>query len=242
MTSHSLSYVVRQGPSARVAHAQIVRLHHDLVDVHQLLQLQLLARVDQLAQLPTLLQIRLQLDQTLQHLLVRLVLLAETVVLVLHVTIPAGIHLPSRTKHQVWVRVVHVGEGPVATQQRLPQLLSLALPVVENVLAHLVRVHATELQLLQKEGLQNVLCESGRLLLPPSARSCAPLRTCPRSPACARKGPQRASWTPERCLRRACASAATSARHAGTQNPPRHGSRDCTPPCSSPPPQSAGYT
>ena len=75
MTSHSLSYVVRQGASARVAHAQIVRLHHDLVDVHQLLQLQLLARVDQLAQLPTLLQIRLQLDQTLQHLLVRLVLL-----------------------------------------------------------------------------------------------------------------------------------------------------------------------
>ena len=40
-----------------------MHLHHRLVDVHQLLQLQLLALVRQLAQRAALLQVRLQLDQ-----------------------------------------------------------------------------------------------------------------------------------------------------------------------------------
>ena len=134
-----------------------MHLHHRLIDVHQLLQLQLLALVRQLAQRAALLQVRLQLDQPLQHLLVRLVLLPQAIVLVLRLTYASRTHLPTGTEHQVRVRVVHVGQWPVPAQQRLAQLLPLLLPVLQHRLAHLVRVHAVELQLLHEQRLQDVL-------------------------------------------------------------------------------------
>lgn len=142
---------------------QIVDLHHRLADVQQLLQLQLLALVRQLAQRARLLQIAAQLHHALHDLLVRLRLLPQTVVFVLHVSSVPHSHLPSRTEHQVRVRVVHVRQRPVATQQRLPQLLPLLLPVLQDVFAHLVGVHAVELQLLDEERLQDVLRVIGRI-------------------------------------------------------------------------------
>lgn len=59
-----------------MVHLQIVHFHNGLVDVHQLLELELLARVRQFAELATVLEVRFQFDQTLQNLLVRLVLLS----------------------------------------------------------------------------------------------------------------------------------------------------------------------
>lgn len=46
-------------------HLQVVHFHHRLVDVHQLLELELLARMRQFAELATVLQIGFQLDQSL---------------------------------------------------------------------------------------------------------------------------------------------------------------------------------
>ena len=66
-----------------MVHLQIVHFHDRLVDVHQLLELQLLARVRQLAELAAVLEVRFQLDQSLENLFVRLVLLSQAVVLVL---------------------------------------------------------------------------------------------------------------------------------------------------------------
>ena len=145
------AHVVRQRARAGVRGEQVVHLHHRLVDVHQLLQLQLLALVRQLAQHAALLQVRLQLDHALQHLLVRLVLLPEPVVLVLLLTRSSHMHLPARAKHQVRVCVVHVGQRPVPAQQRLAQLLPLLFPVLEYHLAHVMRIHAVELQLLHEQ-------------------------------------------------------------------------------------------
>lgn len=153
------AHVVGQRPAPGVVHLQVVHLHHGLVDVHQLLQLELLARVRQLAQLPTLLEVGFQLDQPLHDLAVRLVLLAEAVVLVLQISAPRRSYLAARTKHQVGVGVVHVCQRPVAPEKRLSQLFPLSPPVVQNVLANLVRIHATELQLLKKQRLQNVLAQ-----------------------------------------------------------------------------------
>lgn len=69
-------YVVGKRTAAGVVHLQIVHFHDRLVDVHQLLELQLLARVRQLAELATVLEVRFQLDQSLENLFVRLVLLS----------------------------------------------------------------------------------------------------------------------------------------------------------------------
>ena len=76
-------YVVGEGTATGVVHLQIVHFHDRLVDVHQLLELQLLARVRQLAELAAMLEVRFQLDQSLENLFVRLVLLSQAVVLVL---------------------------------------------------------------------------------------------------------------------------------------------------------------
>lgn len=59
-----------------MVHLQIVHFHDRLVDVHQLLELQLLARVRQLAELAAVLEVRFQLVESLQNLAVRLVLLS----------------------------------------------------------------------------------------------------------------------------------------------------------------------
>lgn len=76
-------YVVGEGTATGVVHLQIVHFHDRLVDVHQLLELQLLARVRQLAELAAMLEVRFQLVESLQYLAVRLVLLSQSVVLVL---------------------------------------------------------------------------------------------------------------------------------------------------------------
>ena len=54
-------YVVGEGTATGVVHLQIVHFHDRLVDVHQLLELQLLARVRQLAELAAMLEVRFQL-------------------------------------------------------------------------------------------------------------------------------------------------------------------------------------
>ena len=62
---------------------KVVHLHHCFIDVHQLLQLELLALVSQLAQLQAVSEVRFQLNHTLENLLVRLVLLSQAIMLIL---------------------------------------------------------------------------------------------------------------------------------------------------------------
>lgn len=140
---------------------QVVHLHHCFIDVHQLLQLQLLALVCELAELQTAGEIGLQLDESLQNLLVWLVLLSQAVVFVLSFKRSGKMYLPSRAEDQVWVCIVYIREGPIPTQQGLAQFLLLLLPVLQNVLANLARILAVELEFLEKESLQVILSISG---------------------------------------------------------------------------------
>lgn len=104
-----VTHIVGQGPRARVIRVKVVHLHHRLVNVHQLLQFQLLAVVGQFAQGQAVRQIRLQLDQSLEDLFVRFVLLTQAVVFILRITPFPQTNLPTRTEYQIRVCIVDIG-------------------------------------------------------------------------------------------------------------------------------------